>query len=115
MAEAVLKKYRFRIKKGDLVQVISGREKGKTGKVLTVVPDRQQVFVEKLNFIKRHTRPNQRNRQGGIIEKEGPLHISKVMLICSNCERPVRVGIRQFEDGNKDRVCRDCGEVIEKK
>jgi len=115
MAEVVLKIPRFRIKKGDLVQVISGREKGKTGKVLSVVPDRQQVFVEKLNFIKRHTRPNQKNRQGGIIEKEAPLHISKVMLVCSSCERPVRVGIRKFEDGNKVRVCRDCGEVIEKK
>ena len=115
MAEAALKIPRFRIKKGDLVQVISGREKGKTGKVLTVVPDRQHVFVEKLNFIKRHTKPNQKNRQGGIIEKEGPLHISKVMLVCSNCERPVRVGIRRFEDGNKVRICRECDEVIEQK
>jgi len=115
MAEAVLKIPRFRVKKGDLVQVISGRDKGKTGKVLSVVPDRQQVFVEKLNFIKRHTRPNQKNRQGGIVEKEGPLHISKVMLVCSSCERPVRVGIRKLEDGNRLRVCRECGEAIEKK
>ena len=113
--EAVLKTHRPRIKKGDLVQVISGREKGKKGKVMSVVPDRRQVFVEKLNLIKRHTRPNQKNRQGGIIEKEAPLHISKVMLVCSNCEKPVRAGIRQLEDGNKLRVCRQCGEVIEKK
>lgn len=115
MAEAVLKIPRFRIKKGDLVQVISGRDKGKTGKILSVVPDRQQVFVEKLNFIKRHTRPNQQNRQGGIIEKEAALHISKVMLVCSSCEKPVRVGIRKLDDGNKLRVCRECGEAIEKK
>jgi len=113
--EAALKTRRFRIKKGDLVQVISGRAKGKTGKILAVVPDRQQVFVEKLNLIKRHTRPNQKNRQGGIIEKEAPLHISKVMLVCSNCEKPVRVGIQQLEDGNKLRICRQCKEVIEKK
>ena len=115
MAEAVLKVSRFRIKKGDLVQVISGRDKGKTGKVLTVVPHLQKVFVEKLNFIKRHTRPNQKNRQGGIIEKEAPLHISKVMLVCSNCGKPSRVGAKLLEDGNKLRVCRRCEEVIEKK
>jgi large subunit ribosomal protein L24 len=114
MAEAVLKVPRFRIKKGDLVQIISGREKGKTGKVLSVLPAKQQVFVEKLNFIKRHTRPNQKNKQGGIVEKESPLHISKVMLVCSNCGKPARVGIREIEDGNKLRVCRRCEEVIEK-
>jgi len=113
--EAVLKIPRFRIKKGDLVRVISGREKGKTGKVLTIVPDRQRVFVEKLNFIKRHTRPNQQNRQGGIIEKEASLHISKVMLVCPSCEKPVRVGIRQLEGGSKMRICRNCNEVIEQK
>ena len=115
MAGSVLKVSRFRIKKGDLVQVISGRDKGKTGKILSVVTNKQKIFVEKLNLIKRHTRPNQKNRQGGIIEKEAPLHISKVMLVCSNCGKPARVGIRQLEDGNKLRICRRCEEVIEKK
>ena len=115
MSETVIKIPRFRIKKGDLVQIISGREKGKTGKVLSVVPGKQQIFVEKLNFITRHTRPNQKNRQGGIVEKESPLHISNVMLVCSNCGKAARAGVRQLEDGNKLRICRRCEEAIESK
>jgi large subunit ribosomal protein L24 len=104
----------FRIKKNEEVEVIAGREKGKRGKVLKVIPKKERVVVEKVNFIKRHTRPGARSRQGGIVEKEGPLHISNVMLVCSKCERAVRVGYKILDDQRKVRHCRRCGEILDK-
>lgn len=103
-----------KIKKGDTVMVVAGRERGKSGKVLSLHRETGRVLVEKLNMIKRHTKPSQKNRQGGILEREAPLSLSNVMLYCGNCQKPVRVGIKALEDGRRVRVCRKCDEVLDK-
>jgi len=105
---------KFRIKKGDTVKVITGKEKGKTGKVLEVDTQKRKIYVEKVNFIKRHIRPSQKHRQGGIIEKEGPLHISNVMIVCQNCGKAVRIGIKSMDDGKKLRYCKKCSEIVDR-
>lgn len=112
MREATL--LRTKIKKGDLVQVIAGKEKGKEGKVLHVLPDKQAVVIEKLNLLKKHTRPNQTNPKGGIIEREGKIHLSNVMIVCANCNKPRRIGSKTLPDGKKLRVCKSCGEALDK-
>jgi len=100
------------IKKGDLVEVIAGKELGKRGKVLRVFPARQRAVVERLNMIKRHTRPSPQNQQGGIVEKEGTIHISNLLPVCNTCNRGVRVGYKFTPEGKKVRVCRKCGAEI---
>ena len=102
------------VRRGDTVGVIAGKERGKRGKVLRVLRDRGRVLVEKINMIKKHQRPTQKVRQGGIIEREGPLALSNVLLICSRCDRPVRSGMKILTDGRKNRVCKRCGESIDK-
>jgi|UniRef100_A0A7V4G881 large subunit ribosomal protein L24 len=104
---------RIRLKKNDLVEVLWGREAGKTGKVLKVNREKNQVVVEKVNMIKRHTRPSPTTGQGGIIEKEAPLHISKVMLICPKCAHAGRFTLTTTAEGKKSRVCRKCKELID--
>ena len=101
------------VKKNDQVTVISGKEKGKTGKVLKVLPKKESVLIEKVNFVKRHTRPSSQHRQGGIIEKESPIHLSKVMVICAKCNVPVKTGTKLLEDGKRVRFCKKCSEVID--
>jgi large subunit ribosomal protein L24 len=105
----------FHIRKNDLVEVISGKEKGKTGKVLRVFLKTDRVLVEKVNFIKRHSRPSAHTRQGGIIQKEAPLHVSNVLLVCPKCNKGTRMGNKGLEDGKKALVCKACGEQIERK
>jgi large subunit ribosomal protein L24 len=105
---------RGHIKKGDFVKIIAGKNRGKQGKVLRVFPQEGRLTVERVNMIKRHTRPTRQMQQGGIIEREGKLHISNVMLMCSKCERGVRVGHQMLEDKKKVRICRRCGEVLDK-
>ena len=105
----------FHIRKNDLVQVIAGKEKGKTGKVLQVFHKKDRVLVEKVNFIKRHSRPSAKTRQGGIIQKEAPLHVSNVLLVCPKCNKGERMGGKVLEDGKKALVCKSCGELIERK
>ena len=100
------------IKRNDTVVVIAGKEKGKRGKVLAVLPQKDRVIVERVNFIKRHQRPTQRVRQGGIIEREGSLHLSNVMLLCGKCGKPTRAGTQRLADGRRTRVCRRCGETL---
>ena len=95
----------------DTVEVIAGREKGKRGRVLKVLPAKERVVIEKVNFVKRHTKPSQQSRQGGIVEKEGPIHVSNVMLFCKKCNRPVRVRNLRGADGAKNRACARCGEL----
>ena len=102
------------IKKEDFVKIIAGKDCGKQGKVLHVFPTEGRLMVERLNMVKRHTRPTKQMQQGGIVEREGKIHISNVMLICTKCERGVRVGHRRLEDGKKVRVCRRCDEVLDK-
>jgi large subunit ribosomal protein L24 len=101
------------IRKNDEVQVIAGRDRGKVGRVLEVVPEKHQVFVEHVNMIKRHTRPNPNKQiRGGILEKEGPIHVSNVQLVCSECG-PTRFQRRQMADGKKVRVCMK-GHILDK-
>jgi large subunit ribosomal protein L24 len=107
-----MKHENFHVRKNDRVMVITGKEKGKAGKVLKVLPKKSRVVVEKLNMIKRHTKASRAVGKGGIVEKEGPIHISNVMLMCDKCNEAVRVGHKVLEDGRKARVCRKCGETI---
>jgi large subunit ribosomal protein L24 len=101
------------IKKNDKVVVLAGKEKGKIGAVLKVEEDRGFAVVEKVNMVKRHSRPGGKNAQGGIIEKEAPIHISNLMLVCSKCAEPSRFGKRILDDGSKVRVCKRCGDLLE--
>ncbi len=105
---------RFHVRKNDTVMVIAGKEKGKIGKILKIFPSEERVIVEKVNLIKRHTRPSHQYPQGGIIEKEGPIHISNVLLYCTKCAKGVRVGRKVLEDGKKARYCKKCGEIFDK-
>jgi large subunit ribosomal protein L24 len=100
------------IKKGDTVMVIAGREKGRTGKVLGVSPRLGKVTVEKLNIIKRHTKPTQKHKQGGILEREAPLAISNVMVYSQGVQKPSRIGIKVLEDGRRVRILRKSPEEI---
>jgi large subunit ribosomal protein L24 len=104
---------RIRLKKHDLVEVIAGKERGKSGKVLKVLRDKNQVVVEKVNMIKRHTRATPTTGQGGIVEKEGPLQISNLMLICPKCATAGRFRLTRTAEGKKARVCRKCKELID--
>lgn len=101
------------IKKNDKVIVQSGKEKGKIGTVLKVNAEKGQVIVEKLNMVKRHTRAGRQGSQGGIVEKESPLQLSNLMLVCNKCAEPTRIGKRVLDDGSKVRVCKKCGELID--
>jgi large subunit ribosomal protein L24 len=107
-----MERKKFHVKKNDLVMVIAGKDKGKSGKILSVLSKKNRVIVEKVNFIKRHTRPSAKQRQGGIIEREGPITISNVMLICTKCNKPSRIGKKFLEDDKKVRVCKKCGEIL---
>jgi large subunit ribosomal protein L24 len=102
-----------RIRKGDTVVVISGKERGKSGKVLSVDLGAGKVTVEKLNIIKRHTKPNQKAKQGGILEREAPLQISNVMFFCPVTQKPTRVGVRTLEDGRRVRFSKKSNETVE--
>jgi large subunit ribosomal protein L24 len=102
------------VRRGDLVGVITGRERGKRGKVLRVLSDKGRVVVEHVNMIKRHQRPTQKLRQGGIIEREGPLAVSNVLPICPRCDKPSRTGVKTLGDGRKARICKRCGESMDK-
>ncbi len=101
------------VHKNDLVMVIAGKDKGKRGKVLSVVPETSAVVVERINIVKRHSRPGGKTPHGGIVEKEAPLHVSNVMVVCSRCDRPVRTGHSFLADGRKVRVCKQCGEAMD--
>jgi large subunit ribosomal protein L24 len=96
------------------VVVIAGKERGKRGKVLRVIPEKGRVIVERINMIKKHQRPTQKLRQGGIIEREGSLHISNVMLLDPRSDKPTRVGVRALSDGKKVRLARKSGEMIDR-
>ncbi len=103
-----------KVVKNDTVKVISGNYRGKVGKVLKVFPKKNRIIVEGVNLRKHHERPSQALPQGGIVEKEAPIHISNVKVVCPKCGRPTRVGIRILEDNSKVRYCKhqDCGEII---
>jgi large subunit ribosomal protein L24 len=103
------------VKKNDRVQVLSGADAGKQGRVLQVFPKKNRVLVEHVHIVKRHTKPNpQKQIKGGIAEKEAPIHLSNVQLICPTCNAPKRMGIKLANDGRKQRVCKKCATVIDK-
>ncbi|MBI5057671.1 MAG: 50S ribosomal protein L24 [Nitrospirae bacterium] len=101
------------IKKNDTVLVKTGDEKGKKGRVVSVQTAKNRVLVEGINIIKKHMKPNKKYTQGGIIEKEGPIQKSNVMLVCPKCDKATRIGQNILENGKKVRLCKKCGEVIE--
>ncbi|HHV78049.1 MAG TPA: 50S ribosomal protein L24 [Firmicutes bacterium] len=104
----------MRLKTGDTVLVISGKWKGKKGKVIKALRQSESVLVEGVNLVKKHQKPTQKLQQGGIIEREAPIRACKVMLVCGNCGKPTRVGVRLLEGAKKVRFCKKCGEVIDK-
>jgi large subunit ribosomal protein L24 len=104
----------IRIKKGDQVVVLSGREKGKRGRVLSVNPDKGRALIENVNFVKRHTKANpQKNIKGGVLEREASLPLGKLMVVCKECQQPARVAHKTVEGGRKARVCKKCGSVLD--
>ncbi|MFQ5893351.1 MAG: 50S ribosomal protein L24, partial [Nitrospinota bacterium] len=106
-------KMAWQVKRDDLVEVLTGKEKGKRGKVLRLVSGSDRVVVEKLMMVKRHTRPGRLTQQGGILEKEGTIHRSNVGVVCSGCDRPVRLKTKTLEGGRRVRACARCGEVLD--
>ncbi len=107
----------MRVRKNDQVLVVAGNDKGKKGKVLKVFPEKSQVIIEGIHFIKKATRPSQKNAQGGLIEKEAPIHVSNVMVICPKCNTPARMGSKLVLDEAKGRkshvrVCKNCNEML---
>jgi large subunit ribosomal protein L24 len=108
-------RHTINIRKGDQVKVIAGPDAGKSGRVLSVNAKKNFVVVEHAAIVKRHTRPNPgKNIKGGIVEKEGPIHVSNVMLVCSNCNKHTRVGHNTLPDGTKVRACRHCNATLDK-
>ena len=103
----------MQVRKNDSVMVISGREKGKTGKVLRVLPEKDSVIIERVNLVKRHSRPRGPQQPGGIVEKEASIPASNIMMMCDKCNAPVRVGHKILSDGEKIRICRRCGEALD--
>ena len=100
---------KLKIKKGDRVQVLQGKDRGKQGVILKVLPKEGKVIVEGVNTVKRHTKPRSATQQGGIIDKFMPVHVSTVAVVCRACNQPTRIGYRLEADGEKVRVCRKCG------
>ena len=103
----------MQIRKNDSVMVISGKEKGKTGKVLRVLPKEDSVLIERVNLVKRHSRPRGPQQPGGIVEKEASIPVSNLMIMCDKCNAPVRIGHKILTDGSKIRSCRRCGEALD--
>lgn len=101
-----------KIKKNDTVKILTGKDKGKTGKVLTVSPETDRALVQGLNLVKKHARRTKEDQQGGIIQKESPLHISNLMVVCQKCNKPTRVSFSMLSDGTKTRICKKCKELI---
>ena len=103
----------MQIRKNDSVMVIGGKERGKTGKVLRVLLEKDAVIIERLNIVKRHTKPRGPQQPGGIVEKEAAIHASNVMILCDKCNAPVRIGRKVLADGTKVRICRRCNEALD--
>lgn len=101
------------IRKNDSVMVVAGKERGKTGKVLRVISEKGRAVIERLNLVKRHSRPRGPQQPGGIVEKEASIHISNLMVMCDKCNAPVRMGRKILPDGSKVRACRRCGDTLD--
>jgi len=105
---------KMKIRKGDTVKILAGKYKGKEGKVLKAIPAKSKIIVEGINFKVKHMKPTQKNPQGGILEKEAPMHVSNAMLVCKKCGAATRIAMKVLEDGTKERICKKCGEIIPK-
>ena len=105
---------RARIKKNDTAMVIAGRERGKTGKVLRVIGEKNRIVIERLNMVKRHKKGTGVQNPGGVVEKEASIDLSNVMIMCDRCNAPARMGGKRLDDGSSARVCRRCGEAIDR-
>jgi len=103
----------LRIKKNDTVFITTGKEKGKSGRVLSFLSSKDRVLVEKINIVKKHMKPTRKYTQGGIIEREAPIHVSNVMLVCPKCNKPTRIRTTVLQDDRKVRMCRKCNEVMD--
>ena len=103
----------MQIRKNDSVMVISGKERGKTGKVLRVLPEKDALIIERVNLVKRHSKPRGPQQPGGIVEKEAAIQASNIMIMCDKCNAPVRIGHKQLGDGDKVRICRRCEEPLD--
>src|SRR5215510_5602033 len=117
MPQTQTTRVRIRLKKNDTVEVLAGKDAGKRGKILKVIPEKNRVIVQGVGFVKKHTKPNpQRNIKGGIAEREAPIHASNVLIVCSECGERTRIGAKRLPDGRKVRVCRrsECGGVLDK-
>ncbi len=101
-----------KIRKGDTVQIIKGKDKGKKGRVLKILSQGKRALVESINLVKKHKRQTRQEQQGGIVSIEAPINISNLMLFCKNCQRPVRVGFNVLKDKTKSRFCKSCKETI---
>lgn len=101
------------IKKDDKVKIIAGKDSGKIGKVLKIIKKKNRIVVENINTVKLHQKPNMKNRQGGIVDKEASIHSSNVMLMCGRCISPAKIQMRVLEDGKKIRICKKCNEQID--
>ncbi len=103
----------LKLRKNDNVMIIAGKERGTTGKILKVLSEKDRAIIERLNLVKRHTKPRGPQQPGGIVEKEASIHVSNLMLMCDRCNAPVRYGHKVLGDGKKVRICRRCGETID--
>ena len=102
----------LKVRKGDIVQVIKGKDTGKKGKVLNIVTESKRALVEAINLVKKHKRQTRQDQQGGIVSIEAPISVSNLMLVCKSCQRPVRVGFSILKDNTKVRICKSCKEAI---
>jgi len=110
-----MRKGRTYLRANDQVEVIAGKDKGRVGKILKIFPDTSKATVERINMIKRHTKPREMNQQGQIVEREAPIHVSNLQLICPECTQTGRIGRKILEDSTKVRYCKKCGESLESK
>ncbi len=102
----------MRIKKGDMISVITGKEKGKTGKVLRIDKAKQRMLVQGVNFVKKHSKQTKQDQPGGILQKESPLAVSNVMFLCPRCNKKSKLGAKILNDGSKTRICKKCQEMV---
>ncbi len=105
---------KMNLKKGDTVLVTSGEDKGKKGKIVGIFPKKLEAIVEGVNFLKKHVKPTEKVPQGGIVDQEGTIHVSNLKLICNKCNQPITVKREKIKEGKRVRVCKNCGEIIDK-
>lgn len=110
-----MKAMKCHLKVNDQVEVIAGKDKGRVGKIIRINAQKRTAVVEKVNMMKRHTKPSAVNQQGGIIDREAPIHVSNLMLICPKCSKTGRIGKKVLDDGTKVRTCKKCNESVEAK